>query len=366
MDRAYLQSAPSITMSPPPTTPSASPTPGLAGERSTKEGVGRGRSVVLGEGDGGGGALGQPCSGDSGLRGGEGGSGSRGVPGRDGVRGGHDGLRGGEGGGGPRGLRGGEGGGGPLGLRGVCGGRDGGVRGDGQVCAGGGTQGRPARSSGGGCSGREALALPEEGSSANPVLGHRGLGLDGEEGRGESGVVRRRPGRRRSVGDDDGGGDGARGAPPSSHNRGARGVCGACGDPWGSGEGGPGGGGPLGAGPRGSGPSSTPVGAAASAPDRTTGTPAAAAVASGRVEMATRAAARPPAAGVPAPAARPTPAAPAAPAGGGVTVPFHMLSVFLPLKMDKDGPRTALFRLCKMLQWPIPKFEFVEQRFRYA
>ena len=50
---------------PPPPTPSASPTPGLAGERSTKEGVGRvdpgsrsrgrslvgGRSAVLGEGD---------------------------------------------------------------------------------------------------------------------------------------------------------------------------------------------------------------------------------------------------------------------------------------------------------------------------
>ena len=48
------------------------------------------------------------------------------------------------------------------------------------------------------------------------------------------------------------------------------------------------------------------------------------------------------------------------------TVPFHMLSVFLPLKMDKGGPRTALFRLCKILQWPMPKFEFVEQRFRYV
>jgi len=45
-------------------------------------------------------------------------------------------------------------------------------------------------------------------------------------------------------------------------------------------------------------------------------------------------------------------------------MPFHMLSVFLPLKMDKGGPRTALFRLCKILQWPMPKFEFVEQRFR--
>ncbi|PWZ54428.1 Endoribonuclease Dicer 3b [Zea mays] len=40
--------------------------------------------------------------------------------------------------------------------------------------------------------------------------------------------------------------------------------------------------------------------------------------------------------------------------------------VVLPLKMDKGGPRTALFRLCKSLQWPIPEFEFVEQRFRYA
>ncbi|CAD6212969.1 unnamed protein product [Miscanthus lutarioriparius] len=39
-------------------------------------------------------------------------------------------------------------------------------------------------------------------------------------------------------------------------------------------------------------------------------------------------------------------------------------AVVLPLKMDKGGPRTALFRLCKSLQWPIPEFEFVEQRFR--
>jgi len=39
-------------------------------------------------------------------------------------------------------------------------------------------------------------------------------------------------------------------------------------------------------------------------------------------------------------------------------------AVVLPLKMDKGGPRTALFRLCKRLQWPIPEFEFVEQRFR--
>uniref|UniRef100_K4AJR2 Uncharacterized protein n=1 Tax=Setaria italica TaxID=4555 RepID=K4AJR2_SETIT len=39
-------------------------------------------------------------------------------------------------------------------------------------------------------------------------------------------------------------------------------------------------------------------------------------------------------------------------------------TVVLPLKMDKGGPRTALFRLCKILQWPMPKFEFVEQRFR--
>ncbi|KAF8723143.1 hypothetical protein HU200_022299 [Digitaria exilis] len=39
-------------------------------------------------------------------------------------------------------------------------------------------------------------------------------------------------------------------------------------------------------------------------------------------------------------------------------------TVVLPLKMDKGGPRTALFRLCKILQWPTPEFEFVEQRFR--
>ncbi|KAL6643233.1 hypothetical protein ACP70R_021414 [Stipagrostis hirtigluma subsp. patula] len=38
--------------------------------------------------------------------------------------------------------------------------------------------------------------------------------------------------------------------------------------------------------------------------------------------------------------------------------------VVLPLKMDKGGPRAALFRLCKSLQWPMPEFEFVEQRFR--
>ncbi|CAL4933981.1 unnamed protein product [Urochloa decumbens] len=39
-------------------------------------------------------------------------------------------------------------------------------------------------------------------------------------------------------------------------------------------------------------------------------------------------------------------------------------TVVLPLKMDKGGPRTALFRLCKILQWPMPEFEFVERRFR--
>uniref|UniRef100_A0A0E0M8Z7 Uncharacterized protein n=1 Tax=Oryza punctata TaxID=4537 RepID=A0A0E0M8Z7_ORYPU len=38
--------------------------------------------------------------------------------------------------------------------------------------------------------------------------------------------------------------------------------------------------------------------------------------------------------------------------------------VVLPLKMEKGGPRSALFRLCKILQWPMPEFEFVEQRFR--
>ncbi|KAJ1295101.1 hypothetical protein BS78_01G198000 [Paspalum vaginatum] len=39
-------------------------------------------------------------------------------------------------------------------------------------------------------------------------------------------------------------------------------------------------------------------------------------------------------------------------------------AVLLPLKMDKGGPRTALFKLCKILQWPMPEFEYVEQRFR--
>lgn len=39
-------------------------------------------------------------------------------------------------------------------------------------------------------------------------------------------------------------------------------------------------------------------------------------------------------------------------------------AVVLPLKMDKGGPRCALFQLCKRLQWPMPEFEFVEQRFR--
>uniref|UniRef100_A0A0E0BBX4 Uncharacterized protein n=1 Tax=Oryza glumipatula TaxID=40148 RepID=A0A0E0BBX4_9ORYZ len=38
--------------------------------------------------------------------------------------------------------------------------------------------------------------------------------------------------------------------------------------------------------------------------------------------------------------------------------------VVLPLKMEKGGPRSALFKLCKILQWPMPEFEFVEQRFR--
>ncbi|VAH04530.1 unnamed protein product [Triticum turgidum subsp. durum] len=39
-------------------------------------------------------------------------------------------------------------------------------------------------------------------------------------------------------------------------------------------------------------------------------------------------------------------------------------AVVLRLKMDKGGPRSALFKLCKRLQWPMPEFEFVEQRFR--
>jgi len=36
--------------------------------------------------------------------------------------------------------------------------------------------------------GRGALALPGEGSHADPLLGRRSLRLGGEEGRGESGV----------------------------------------------------------------------------------------------------------------------------------------------------------------------------------
>ena len=43
-----------------------------------------------------------------------------------------------------------------------------------------------------------------------------------------------------------------------------------------------------------------------------------------------------------------------------------MSSVVLTLKMDKGGARSALFFLCKRLQWPMPEFEFVEQRFRYV
>ena len=39
-----------------------------------------------------------------------------------------------------------------------------------------------------GCVGRGALALPGEGSPADPLLGRRRLQLGGEEGRGESGV----------------------------------------------------------------------------------------------------------------------------------------------------------------------------------
>uniref|UniRef100_A0A0D9XKU7 Uncharacterized protein n=1 Tax=Leersia perrieri TaxID=77586 RepID=A0A0D9XKU7_9ORYZ len=38
--------------------------------------------------------------------------------------------------------------------------------------------------------------------------------------------------------------------------------------------------------------------------------------------------------------------------------------VVVKLKMEKGGPRSALFWLCKILQWPMPEFEFVEQRFR--
>ncbi|PNT67584.1 hypothetical protein BRADI_3g29287v3 [Brachypodium distachyon] len=39
-------------------------------------------------------------------------------------------------------------------------------------------------------------------------------------------------------------------------------------------------------------------------------------------------------------------------------------AVVVTLKMDKGGPRSVLFKLCKRLQWPMPEFEFVEQRFR--
>ncbi|XP_038975924.1 endoribonuclease Dicer homolog 3b-like [Phoenix dactylifera] len=38
--------------------------------------------------------------------------------------------------------------------------------------------------------------------------------------------------------------------------------------------------------------------------------------------------------------------------------------VILPIKMQKGGPRTALFNLCKILQWPLPKFESTEEKFR--
>ncbi|XP_020094858.1 endoribonuclease Dicer homolog 3b-like isoform X2 [Ananas comosus] len=38
--------------------------------------------------------------------------------------------------------------------------------------------------------------------------------------------------------------------------------------------------------------------------------------------------------------------------------------VNLSLKMEKGGSRTALFQLCKIFQWPMPKFEFTERRFR--
>ncbi|URE03020.1 hypothetical protein MUK42_19700 [Musa troglodytarum] len=42
--------------------------------------------------------------------------------------------------------------------------------------------------------------------------------------------------------------------------------------------------------------------------------------------------------------------------------PVHPIT--LPTRMDKGGPRTALFKLCRMLQWPMPEFESREEKFR--
>uniref|UniRef100_J3N3J6 Uncharacterized protein n=1 Tax=Oryza brachyantha TaxID=4533 RepID=J3N3J6_ORYBR len=45
-------------------------------------------------------------------------------------------------------------------------------------------------------------------------------------------------------------------------------------------------------------------------------------------------------------------------------LPSLKKEVVLQLTTEKGGPRRALFRLCKIFQWPMPEFEFVEQRFR--
>uniref|UniRef100_A0A804J326 Uncharacterized protein n=1 Tax=Musa acuminata subsp. malaccensis TaxID=214687 RepID=A0A804J326_MUSAM len=42
--------------------------------------------------------------------------------------------------------------------------------------------------------------------------------------------------------------------------------------------------------------------------------------------------------------------------------PVHPIT--LPMRMDKGGPRTALFKLCRILQWPMPEFESREENFR--
>jgi len=42
------------------------------------------------------------------------------------------------------------------------------------------------------------------------------------------------------------------------------------------------------------------------------------------------------------------------------------LSVILPVMMKKGGPRTALYELCQKSQWPLPRFESVEQKIRWV
>ncbi|THU65754.1 hypothetical protein C4D60_Mb05t06970 [Musa balbisiana] len=42
--------------------------------------------------------------------------------------------------------------------------------------------------------------------------------------------------------------------------------------------------------------------------------------------------------------------------------PVHPIT--LPMRMDKGDPRTALFKLCRRLQWPMPEFESREEMFR--